>query len=107
MNATTLSRPAAVLALAAGLAACSGQTPAGAGFTPTAASLTQPDATPDKHHAAVQIFTANRDGGDLLGFKINANGDVRPGHNDRRAEDAIARPRFAGNRSQGKPVRRG
>ncbi|HEX3456324.1 MAG TPA: NHL repeat-containing protein [Candidatus Baltobacteraceae bacterium] len=68
-----------VLALAASLTACAGQTPVSGGFTPLApAPPTVQSAQPDKHHHQVEVFTANRNGASVLGFTVNSHGNAVP-----------------------------
>src|SRR5580700_9946919 len=75
------------LALVAGLAACSGQQTATGGLIPeTASPIRQPlpemqvkaDNGSFKPDAGIRIFTANRGGEDVLGFSVNASGNVAP-----------------------------
>src|SRR5581483_6194816 len=70
------------LAVACGLAACSGPTAGGQALPPAAQSLAQ--ALGQSARAAfpgiapVRVFTSNRDGGNVLGFDISDSGDVSP-----------------------------
>ena len=89
MNPSSIFRHSVpALVLAAGLTACAGQTPVGGGFTPLAPAPTSlqsagtqqagpQDVEPDKQHH-VEIFTANRDGDSILGFKFNGHGNIAP-----------------------------
>jgi sugar lactone lactonase YvrE len=79
MNVSIARGLSPALALAAGLAGCSGQQ-AGGALTPAAASamrLSSPagSAQPD---GTVQIFTANRDHRSILAFRATASGNVTP-----------------------------
>ena len=65
------------LAFACGLAACAGQTPAGAGFTPAAASAQLPQSVRPAGGQTI-IYTANSYGKDVIGFSISASGNIAP-----------------------------
>jgi sugar lactone lactonase YvrE len=73
------------IALAAGLPGCAGNQNSPGGFVPAAPAQPSHVGTPNDARdgaavpdASVRIFTANRDGGSVLAFKVKSTGDVSP-----------------------------